>query len=322
MTVNEIITNQIIDRIEKAKRTGETFEWVKPFGDNSCVMPVSYEQSRNYTGINRLLLPADEYCTAQKASDLGCHIRKGSHGFIVVYFNLIPEKDENGEVLRDKDGNEMKRGFLKYYRVFSRQDIIDQTGENLPSKFPMKHYDHKEMDEQLRKTLLVFVQMFQAYCTAHNIQIEIIKDGTEAYFMPSKNIIRIPSIENLKSVYAYISTVAHEMIHSTMIPLNRQSPSDVKTVDERKEQYSKEELVAELGACFILQSLACFDDRPAEQKENNIAYLDGWSSYLKDKKNEIISASAKAQEASDFILDYAKEIEKEIEPQNDIKEAR
>ena len=36
MTVNEIITQQIIDRIEEAKRTGKTFHWVKPFGENAC----------------------------------------------------------------------------------------------------------------------------------------------------------------------------------------------------------------------------------------------------------------------------------------------
>lgn len=45
MTVNEIITQQIIDRIEEAKRTGKTFNWVKPFGENACRYPVSYEQS-------------------------------------------------------------------------------------------------------------------------------------------------------------------------------------------------------------------------------------------------------------------------------------
>ena len=312
MTVNEIITNQIIERIEKAKETGEVFEWVKPFGENACPLPVSYEQSRSYTGINRLLLPPDEYCTAQKAKDFGCHIRQGSHRNIVVFFKLLTEKDDDGSPILDKDGNEIKKGFLRYYYVFSRQDVLDRNNENLPSKFPMKHYDHEQMNEQLRRSLILFIQMFQSYCKAHNIQIEEIKDGTEAYFMPSKNIIRVPSLENFKSVYSFIGTVAHEMIHSTMIPLNRQSPTDIKTVAARKEEYSKEELIAELGACFILQSLACFDDRPPEQKENNIAYLEGWSRYLKDRKNEIVSASAKAQEASDYILDYAKEHIKEL----------
>ena len=317
MTVNEIITNKIIERIEKAKQTGEKFEWVKPFGENACPLPVSYEQSRNYTGVNRLLLPPDEYCTAQKATELGCHIRKGASGHIVVFFKLINEKNEDGEPKSDKDGNEIKKGFLRYYHVFSRQDILDKDNENLPSKFPIKRYDHKQMEEQLERTLNLFLQMFREYCKSNNIEIEVIKDGTEAYYMPSKNVIRIPSLANFKSVYSFISTVAHEMIHSTMKPLNRQSPTEIKEVEKVQEEYSKEELVAELGACFILQSLCCFDDRPLEQKENSIAYLNGWSSYLKDRKNEIISASAKAQEASDYILEYARDIIKEIEAVED-----
>ena len=83
----------------------------------------------------------------------------------------------------------------------------------------------------------------------------------------------------------------------------------------------KEELTAELGAAFILQALGCYDDRPTSQRDNNITYLDGWSSFLKDAKTELVSASAKAQEASDYILKYAKEYMKENEQQrNEIKQ--
>lgn len=311
MTVNEIITQQIIDRIEEAKRTGKTFHWVKPFGENACRYPVSYEQSRSYTGVNRLLLQPDEYMTMNKASELGCTIRKGCHSRIVVYFNLITDKDENGQPLLDDEGNEVKRGFLKYYRVFSRADVLDKDGQNLPSKFPMPHYSHDEVEQQLRDTLLLFTMMFRKYCAEHNIEIQIIKDGTEAYFMPSKNIIRVPALENFNSVYSYISTIAHEAIHSTMIPLHRETGMS-------QEQYSKEELTAELGAAFILQALGCYDDRPTSQRDNNIAYLDGWSSFLKDAKTELVSASAKAQEASDYILEYAKEYTKEAEQQRNV----
>ena len=45
------------------------------------------------------------------------------------------------------------------------------------------------------------------------------------------------------------------------------------------------------------------------------------SSFLKDAKTELVSASAKAQEASDYILEYAKEYMKENEQQrNEIKQ--
>jgi antirestriction protein ArdC len=64
------------------------------------------------------------------------------------------------------------------------------------------------------------------------------------------------------------------------------------------EDYSKEELNAELGAAFLCGHTGI------EQKtiENNAAYIASWRAKLSEDKRLIISAAAQAQKAADFIL--------------------
>lgn len=74
--------------------------------------------------------------------------------------------------------------------------------------------------------------------------------------------------------------------------------------------YCKEELVAEITAEMIAAELHIPDD--SETPDNAVAYIQSWSSYLKDKPNEIISAAAKAEIASNFVMDCLREMEKEV----------
>ena len=65
--------------------------------------------------------------------------------------------------------------------------------------------------------------MITHYCNQYGIELQFINDGTEAYFSPSDKVIRIPDMSNFSSIYEYVSCVAHEAIHSTMIINNRVS---------------------------------------------------------------------------------------------------
>lgn len=315
MTVNEIITNTIINKLKDAEKSGKTYYWVKPFSIGSPEKAYSYDNSVAYTGINRLLLDADEYLTFNKISELSLNsekpykIRTGAKANIVIYYNTTALKDkETGELILDEDtGKPIVKGFLRYYKVFSRQDVIDDEGNNLPSKFNFKHYNHDDINKQMKTSLNRFHKLINHYCKKYNIHVEIINDGTEAYFMPTKNTIRFPNIENFKSLYEYMHTIAHEIIHSTMIPLERQT-SNERELKKIIESYSKEELVAEIGAEMILQNLKIPDDR--QFKENSIAYLQGWTNYLQDKPKQLISAAAQAETASDFVLNIEQKINK------------
>ncbi len=314
--VAEIVTNAILERMDEARKNNEVFRWVKPFAHGAPDRPYSYDTMSPYRGVNRLLLDNNEYLTFNKIKELNrkrdtpqYQVRKGSRGHMVCYYNTTPVLDkETGEPMIDEfTGKEIKKGYLKYYHVFSREDIIrTDTGENLPSKFKFQHYTHEEMTERMRVTLDRFNRLFNYYCHKHNIEVQITQDGTQAYFSHDMKI-RIPNIINFNSLYSWIHTTAHEMIHSTGMFLERfadQTPQDIKNATQ---QYSREELIAEVGAELICNYLQVEDD--SETPDNAVAYIRSWASYLKDRPQEIISAAAKAETACDLIMDCLREME-------------
>lgn len=316
--VAQIITERILERMAEAEKSGTVFRWVKPFSEGAPDRAYSYDNSVAYRGINRLLLENNEYLTFNKVQELNqkkdapqYQIRKGAKGHMVCFFNTTPVLDETtGEAIIDETtGKELKRGYLKYYRVFSREDVVRKdTGENLPSKFDFKHYSHEEMTEHMKEALDRFNRLFMYFCKKYDIEIQTIKDGTQAYFSHDMKI-RVPSIENFNSLYNWVHTLAHELAHSTGIMLGRFKDEDIKSLEQIQQEYSKEELIAEISAEMLCNELHIPDD--SETPDNTVAYIQSWSSYLKDRPNEIVSAAAKAETACAFIMDCLREMELE-----------
>ncbi|MBF0315159.1 MAG: hypothetical protein HQK52_17170 [Oligoflexia bacterium] len=62
--------------------------------------------------------------------------------------------------------------------------------------------------------------------------------------------------------------------------------------------YSKEELVAEMGATFLCSHCDILE----ETFENSASYISGWISKLKSNPKLIIEASSQAQKAVNYLL--------------------
>ena len=75
------------------------------------------------------------------------------------------------------------------------------------------------------------------------------------------------------------------------------------------EVYSLEELIAEMGTCY-LQSFAGI----TSQFQQSAAYINGWIGKLKNDKRFIFQASKAAQRAVDFILNN-KDTTEETKPE-------
>ena len=90
------------------------------------------------------------------------------------------------------------------------------------------------------------------------------------------------------------------MVHSTghMSRLNRLE----KTAFFGTEAYSKEELVAEIGASALVNASGL---ETAASFRNNAAYVQNWLQVLKSDKRFIVSASGKAEKAVALILGSA-----------------
>lgn len=322
-SIANIVTDRILTRMQEAEQKGETFHWVKPFAIGSPNRAYSFETMKAYTGINRLILDNTEYLTKRMINDINekntdtfYHIRKGARSSMVCFYTTKPVIDkETGEPMIDEEtGLEVQRKILKYTPVFSREDIVrSDNGEVLPSKFDFKHYNYDEITEQMREALDRFNRLFNYYCKKYGIKVEIIKDGTEAYFSHDMRI-RVPEMENFNSIFSFVKVVSHEMAHSTGMLLGR---FDNKSSVDAKIDYAKEELIAEISSEIIANELQIIDD--SNTPDNAVAYIHSWSSFLKDRPSEILSAAAKAEKVVELLMETLKEMELLEEQQKNIE---
>ena len=76
--------------------------------------------------------------------------------------------------------------------------------------------------------------------------------------------------------------------------LNRFNNNEISTFNSSN--YSKEELIAEIGAAFLNNHTGILND---ETLTDSTAYIQGWLNKLRNDKKFIVEASAKAQKAVD-----------------------
>ena len=123
-------------------------------------------------------------------------------------------------------------------------------------------------------------------------------DGA-AWYSVLTDEVHLPNMEDFTSVGGYYGTLFHELGHST----GHKDRLDRSTIAREPVRfgspvYSREELVAEMCATFLLGD--CYIGE--EVFENNAAYIEGWLRRLQDDKKLIIIAAGQGQRAADHII--------------------
>lgn len=277
------ITQKIITDLEKGELT-----WRKPWSSENLASNVQRPLRWNdipYTGINTIMLWATTYesgftsaywMTYKQATELKAHVRKGEKSTFVVYADKIVKEDIDSE----GKPTVQKIPFLKSYNVFNASQI-----DGLPEKFYQRPVVETVNPQQRVEALESFFAQTQAE----------IYTGTEAAYYIGKDKIEMPPFECFLDAPNYYATLAHELTHWTRHPsrLNR----DFNRKKFGDEGYAKEELVAELGACFLGADLG-FEPMSQEQ---HAAYIQSWLKVLKDDKRFIILAASYAQKAIEYV---------------------
>ncbi len=106
----------------------------------------------------------------------------------------------------------------------------------------------------------------------------------------------MPPFESFEIATGYYATLAHELTHWTEHPKRFDRNFGRKRFGD--EGYAKEELVAELGACFLAADLG-FEPMP---EQYHAAYIQCWLQVLQKDKCFIFSAASYAQKAVEHIL--------------------
>jgi antirestriction protein ArdC len=108
------------------------------------------------------------------------------------------------------------------------------------------------------------------------------------------DIITLPVITDFDSKEEYYSSLFHEAIHST----GHGKRLDRITIANKKEQYTEEELIAELGSAYLCRMCGISNT----VIENQAAYLQGWMSKIKGDPAILIRASLHARAAVQYLL--------------------
>ena len=278
INVYELVTNRIIEQLEN-----NIVPWEKPW---SGTLDGAFNRvsKKPYSILNQMLLKYDgEYASFKQWKDLGGHIRKGEKSEIVVFWKMYPIKE------KQDDGTEIIKTIplLKYINVFH----ISQVDGVEPLKQKVTH-DIEPIDKAEK--------ILNDYWNRENITIEHVK-GDKAFYSPMFDKIQLPLFEQFKQSEEYYSTAFHESVHSTMKTsrCNRQEDRKGKVVSFGSEEYSKEELVAEVGSAQLMNIVGI---ETTKSFRNSTAYIQSWLKVLRNDNKFIVSASSKAEKAVNYIL--------------------
>ena len=272
--VYSVVTDRIIRQLESG-----IIPWQKPW---TGIQGGAYSGTtgKPYSLLNQMILSKPgAYFTFNEMAKRGGKIRKGEKASMIVFWKQIRVSET------DPSTGELKERIvpmLKYYNVF-HQDQIEGITINAPA--PVEHEPIAEAEAVINH-----------YTARESLTIQH-QRGNEAFYSPLRDCIVLPLMEQFTDIEEYYSTAFHEMTHSTghRSRLNRLKV----TAHFGNDEYSREELVAEIGAAALV-SYTGIETR--KSLKNSAAYIQSWLRALKNDKRLIVGASAAAQKAVDFIL--------------------
>ena len=280
-SVYEMVTDRIISQLKQG-----VIPWQKPF---TGIRSGAYNRisKKSYSLLNQMLLQYEgEYATFKQWESLGGHVRKGEKSEIVVFWKIQPVED-----IREDGTKQVKQiPLLRYFNVFHISQV--DGVEPLP-KDALNDIEPIEKAESI----------LHDYWNRENITVEHVK-GNDAYYSPSRDLIRLPLFEQFTDANEYYSTAFHESVHSTMKEnrCNRTEDRKGRLVAFGSNEYSKEELVAEIGSANLMNIIGI---ETKKSFRNSTAYIQNWLSVLKNDVKFIVSASGRAEKAADYILNKA-----------------
>ena len=288
MNANDIrstITNTIIESLEVG---AGILPWRRPWAadPNGLGLATSLSTGKPYNGINQLILQclsmkrgyqSKWFSTFQQIKHAGASVCRGEKAVQVVLFRPVSRErtNEMGEQVEDK--------FL-VMRTFSVFNVEQTTGlDQFRIGFAQPSDTIFERFEAMDRLVAA-------------VGIDVRHGGNRAFYSPGSDYIQMPHRHQFESSEAYYQTLAHEMTHWSESRIG---------FDRVKEEnsYALGELVAELGASFLLAEVGL----PASENIDNCTrYLDHWLKAMRGDTRFIFKAAATASKAVDFLLSHVR----------------
>lgn len=276
-TVYQIVT----DRIVKALECG-VVPWRQPWQE--LPLPCNAVSQRQYHGINLFLLRLTHYrdhrwLTYRQAEELGGHVKIGEQSSIAVFWKRWQPKNET-EI--DKERSRPDIPILKFYHLFN---VAQCDGLDLPEPEGNSRPLHEriEMAEELVRQIPNPPRFHES--------------AKVACYYPLVDVVQLPPMDCFESADGYYATLFHELGHATGHTSRLNRPGVMDSHRFGSAEYSREELVAELTSAFCSAQLGLDNSLI----DNSASYIQGWITALKADDRAIISASAQAKRATDYL---------------------
>jgi antirestriction protein ArdC len=286
-SIYQIVTDRIIASLKAG-----VIPWEKPWQTprfSGGPFPRNFRTGKPYRGINIMLLWSCDYSspfwlTFNQAKELNGSVRKGEKGTQIVFYKQLRDRQTTDD---EQTTDEDRRApfVLTYHTVFNVEQC---DGLRLPAIEQPTQPNEVEVNETCEAIV-------SGWSNRPSLQLTS-ETQYRAYYRPSTDSVHMPVRARFVDAPHYYSTLFHELIHSTGHETRLKRTFGAHFGDEL---YSKEELVAEVGAAFLC-AIAGIANENTER--NTTAYIQNWVSKLQEDNRLIVHASANAQRAVDSIL--------------------
>lgn len=281
-SVYKMVTDRIIKMLEDViNGIAKKLPWQMPWCGGAS-LAISGATRKPYSFLNQMLLGRPgEWYTFKQIQEKGAKIKKGCKASPVVFFKWIEDKS------KDPDPETGKRDMiplLRYYNVFHVDDI-EGIEPRIKEVEPNPDIKPDEKAEAVK----------DGYVKRSGVKLRICKSNS-AYYRPSTDEIVVPEMSQYANIAEYYSTMFHEMTHSTG---HESRLKRIASTAFASHEYSKEELVAEMGAASLVNY--CGLETESSFK-NSVAYIEGWISKLKNDPRMAVSAANQAEKAFKLIV--------------------
>jgi len=294
-TIRQSITNAIVENL----KSGGIPPWRRTWAlDPNCGSARSLSTLRGYRGINILLLALASmengyrsrwWGSYQAIRQVGGYVRKGEKATNIVFFRPVKR------TVTTNTGEEKEETFplMRTFAIFN----CEQTNG----------LDHLRAGRTELAPAIMDQRYEKADAAIAATKADIRFGGNQPRYCPSVDCIEMPFRHQFATMADYYQTLAHEAVHWSghESRLNRTQHS---RFGDRA--YAFEELIAEVGGCFLCEELGL---ATGDNLENHHAYLKSWMQSMQNDPRFIFQASAQASKAVDHLLSYSRAPAEEME---------
>ncbi|CAH1658568.1 ArdC family protein [Chelatococcus asaccharovorans] len=285
--IYQAITDQIITAIEAGAGPVQ-MPWHR--SGAGITRPMNVDSGKAYRGINTVALWAAAinggFChglwgTYRQWQDRGAQVRKGETSSPIIFFKAFEAEDQTSE---DGKGRrfEGRRCMAQASRVFNVGQVdgytaptIDQATDAID---PIARVDR-------------FIRGTGA---------RIREGGDQAYYSPLTDTITMPDrfrfvgTKTSTATESWYSTLLHELVHQSGHESRLKRRFGARFGDDA---YAIEEMVADLGSCFLCADLGIASD----PRPDHAAYIAQWFRIMKGDRKAIFAAASAASTACQYL---------------------